>query len=142
MWLRYEGLNMLTGPYAEEYDASLQAEYSPRDPLREFLLGEITLRQLRVLAQGLPETSALVRASRGHSWTDRDYILMGLANDMKWLRAEQAAIAAKKSPRKPRDLIKPPPEPDEIPSEEEEAQQQRRRAEFNSTVVAALFPNQ
>lgn len=132
---------MLTGPYAEEYDGSLQAEYAPRDPVREFILGEITCRQLRVLAQCLPETSALVRATRGNAWTDLHYLVATVGNDLKWLRSEQIAIAAEKTPRKP-DLIKPPPEAPTIESEDEQAQQDRRQAEFTSVVVTALFPNE
>lgn len=141
MWLRLEGVTMLVGPYAEEYDASLQATYPPRDPIAEFMRGEISLRQLRVLGQGLPETSALIRAQRGHTWTDLHYLTMAVANDIRMLRAEAVAIAAQKNPRKP-DLIKPPPDAPTPESEDDEAQRKRQQDTFSSVVVTALFPNE
>lgn len=142
MWIRLEALNMLTGPYAEEYDASLQAAYSPRDPIAEFLRGEISCRQLRVLGQGLPETSAVVRAARGSSWTDTDYLLMTLVNETRMRRSEAVALVDGKSPRKPQ-LLKPPPPPEITPDEAdaERARADRRRREFEAGPMAALFPN-
>ncbi|WP_051580626.1 hypothetical protein [Pseudonocardia acaciae] len=36
--------------------------------------GEITLRKLRVLVQGLPPGGAAFRAVRGHGWTEAHYL--------------------------------------------------------------------
>lgn len=139
MWLRFEGVTMLVGPYAEEYDASLQATYSPRDPIAEFMRGEISLRQLRVLGEGLPESSAVIRAMRGHTWTDLEYLVMNVANGITLMRAEAPAIHTGKRPAKP-DLIKPPPEPRTAESDAEEQQQHRQRVEF-TRAESALFAN-
>lgn len=140
MWIRYEALNMLTGPFAEELDAALQATYSPRDPIREFLRGKITCRQLRVLGQGLPADSVFVRARRGHAWTDTEYLLAAAVNDLRLGRAEAVAVGSGKQPRKPQ-LIEPP---QDAPTPESEAEQERaveRKAAFEAGPLAALFPN-
>lgn len=46
----------------------------------EFWRGEVTLRQLRVLVEHLPEDSATVRAVRGDGWTATDHLLRIVAN--------------------------------------------------------------
>lgn len=137
MWLRFEGVTMLVGPFAEEYDASLQAQYTPRDPIAEFIRGEISLRQLRVLGEGLPPTSALIRAKRGHTWGDLEYLAMDLANGIRLMRSEAVGIASGKTPRKP-ELINPPPEA-KTPQSEAEEQQQKRAARQFDRAAAALF---
>lgn len=55
------------------------ATYAPRDPVGEFWRGEISLRTLRVMVEGLPPDSAMYRAdpnSRG--WTVGDHLAADL----------------------------------------------------------------
>lgn len=47
--------------------------YLGRDPIAEFWRGEITLRKLRVMVEGLPPNGALARAVAGHHWQQRDW---------------------------------------------------------------------
>ncbi|RLL68133.1 hypothetical protein [Streptomyces sp. Z26] len=42
------------------------------DPIGDFYRGDITLRRLRVLIEGLPPDGALGRAASGHAWTLAD----------------------------------------------------------------------
>jgi hypothetical protein len=72
--VRTEVMLQLFGEHQEPADAALQGQYAPRDPIAEFLTGRISGRQLRVLVEGLPPTSALHRALNGHHWTDSDFI--------------------------------------------------------------------
>ncbi|GAA2971333.1 hypothetical protein [Streptomyces enissocaesilis] len=58
--------------------------YSPRDPLAEYFRGEITLRKLRVMVEGLGPNGALARAATGHTWTQETYALV----DMRDLLAD------------------------------------------------------
>lgn len=52
------------------------ATYAPRDPVGEYWRGEITLRELRVLVEGLPPDSAAHRRvpSLG-GWTHQDHLV-------------------------------------------------------------------
>ena len=56
------------------YNRALQAAYPPRDPLREYLRGDISTWQLRGLVEALPPDSALHRARRENDWSDSDWI--------------------------------------------------------------------
>ncbi|EFL01584.1 predicted protein [Streptomyces sp. SPB78] len=61
------------GEHPEAVEADLCHHYAPRDPIGEFWRGEITLRQLRVLVEGLPPDGALARAAAGHHWRQADF---------------------------------------------------------------------
>lgn len=64
------------GEHPEAVEADLAhhyPEYGPGGPLAAFWRGEITLRWLRVMVEGLPPTGALARAAAGHAWTQADW---------------------------------------------------------------------
>lgn len=61
-------------------EAALIHHYAGRDPIGEYWNGEISLRDLRVLVEGLPQDSAVHRKMLGHNWT----------SDWQWLAAEQS----------------------------------------------------
>ncbi|MFJ2113124.1 MULTISPECIES: hypothetical protein [unclassified Streptomyces] len=64
------------GEHPEATEADLAHHYpgyGRGGPLAAFWRGEITLRLLRVLVEGLPPDGALARASAGHPWTQLDW---------------------------------------------------------------------
>lgn len=61
-------------------EASLLAVYR-RDAIGEWWRGEITLRQLKVMVEHLPDGSAAVVAARGHGWGAAEFALASL-NDV------------------------------------------------------------
>lgn len=131
---------MLVGEYPEEADASLQAQYGGRDVIAEFLDGRISARMLRVLIQGLPTTSALVRAVRGHDWGDTEMLLHDLDSLVRFLRTDIAAWATKK--KQPNPKLLPTPMDDlktvEQALEDEYIEQQRDEMQV---AIDALFAN-
>ncbi|MFF2189237.1 hypothetical protein [Streptomyces sp. NPDC058155] len=71
----YTVLDVL-GEWPEATEADLAhhyPEYGPGGPVAAYWRGEITLRWLRVMAEGLPPTGALARAAAGHHWTHADW---------------------------------------------------------------------
>lgn len=64
-------------------EASLLQAYAPRDPLSEYLRGEITLRKLRVMVNGIPATpdTPLGRIING-PWSDRERLLHVMAETL------------------------------------------------------------
>lgn len=54
--------------------------YAPRDPIREYWQGRITLRKLRVMVEGLPPDGALARAASGSPWGATQYQLAEIAD--------------------------------------------------------------
>jgi len=69
-------------------EAALIAEYPGRDPIAEWWRGEITFRKLVMFVDGLPLTSAMHRAERGHDWSDLNYQVAQLtdlfADSVQW----------------------------------------------------------
>ncbi|MFF1498711.1 hypothetical protein ACFVZR_02240 [Streptomyces sp. NPDC058316] len=64
------------GEHPEAVEADLAHHYpgyGPGGPLAAFWRGEITLRWLRVMVEGLPPDGALARAAAGHPWTQADW---------------------------------------------------------------------
>ncbi|ESU46500.1 hypothetical protein K7395_24700 [Streptomyces filamentosus] len=64
------------GDYPEAVEADLAhhyPEYGAGGPVAAYWRGEITLRWLRVMVEGLPPDGAVARAARGHHWTQADY---------------------------------------------------------------------
>lgn len=59
------------------------AAYAPRDPIAEFWRGEITLRMLRVLIQGLPAGNVWQTACTHNPWTDREYLLHDIGDAIR-----------------------------------------------------------
>lgn len=70
----------LLGAHPEAVEASLLAVYR-RDAIAEWWRGEITLRQLKVMVEHLPDGSAAVVAVRGHGWGAAEFALANL-NDV------------------------------------------------------------
>lgn len=69
--------------------------------------GEITLRKLRVLVEGLPPQNALARARAGHHWTDMEYLLALLVDGVSASTVGIRRALGAKDPRP-----KPIPRPD------------------------------
>lgn len=67
-----------------------------RDAIAEYWRGEITLRQLRVMVQNLPEDSALNRARNG--WTTDQYLLADLVDSSRYGRWEYAQSNGAENP--------------------------------------------
>lgn len=63
--------------------------YAPRDPLREVLTGRITLRQFRVMVEGLPldRTTPIGRALHG-TWGDAEYLARDIATSLRVLATD------------------------------------------------------
>lgn len=70
--------------------------------MASFWLGEITLRQLRVLVEQLPPGSALHRAlNEGHQWTNVEALLWAISHRLERLDARMQWMKGKK-PKWPR----------------------------------------
>ncbi|MDX2802375.1 hypothetical protein [Streptomyces scabiei] len=70
--------------------------------MEEYWRGEITLRKLRVLVEGLPPDGALARAATGHHWQHLEYMTADLVDLMARLRVDFAnANRAEKAPMQP-----------------------------------------
>lgn len=111
-------------------EASLCAAYAPRNPLAEFWRGEITLRHLRVLIEGLPTDSALARAVRG-PWADREWILWHVESRLRESLSVLAAIASTIQtgrPVQPDYLATPDATPGQLAAQEQKAAQERSAA--------------
>lgn len=130
---------MLVGEFPDEVEGSLQATYH-KDPIAEFLRGEITMRALVVLVRCLPTDSALSRAANGTDWRNVEYILHDIDSLLRHVRVDMAAWATKK--KQPNPTLLPTPERggDRLSEalEEEYVEQQR---EDMQPVIEALFAN-
>ena len=93
-----------------------------------FWRGECTLRQLRVLVEHLPPDAASVRAARGHSWGDAEYLLAVIADAV---RDQVAAFAKVNSKGRV-------PWPERIPRPDEVAAKSARREETSAAAVAYI----
>ncbi|OZC80187.1 hypothetical protein CH274_13195 [Rhodococcus sp. 06-418-5] len=72
-------------PHAEALEAALIAEYH-FDVIAAFWQGEISIRQVRVLKEHLPDGSAVHRAGLdGQYWTNNEALLWGLWHKLDWL---------------------------------------------------------
>lgn len=68
-------------------EASLCATYSPRNPIQEYWRGDITLRHLRVLIEGLPPDSYISRSVRGTHWGETEWMLHDISSQLRILNA-------------------------------------------------------
>lgn len=105
--MRAEFVGALAGLYPEELEASLCAQYPGRDPIAEFWRGQISPRQLRVLAEGLGPGSPLARARNGHSWTEHEWI----AHDTNWQLRQLLALTYNVNAEKGKSAPEPKPLP-------------------------------
>lgn len=62
--------------------------YAPRDPVAEFWRGEISLRKLRVMVEGLPPDGATARAASGHHWRHLEFMVAHLLDETARLRVD------------------------------------------------------
>lgn len=126
-------------------EASLMQVYAPRDPLAEYLRGEISLRKLRVMVEGIPLTpeTPVGRAVLG-PWGDRDRMLRLAVWELQRLNASyynahrgQGAEAAT-----PRPL--PEPEPTEYQIEAAKAARKKPDAEiaYEHSLLEVIARNQ
>lgn len=116
------------GEHPEAVEADLAhhyPEYGPGGPVAAYWRGEITLRWLRVMAEGLPPDGALVRAAAGHHWTHLDYSATDTRDLVELLLV--AFVNANRDPEKP---AQPYPKPswrpgDPLPEETAAADEER-----------------
>lgn len=83
--------------------------YSPRDPVREYIAGTLSHGDLRVMIAHLGPDTPWGRAVIG-PWSQTDRLLHSIDTQLRYLRADLAAIVTRQ-PREP-DLY-PLPEPTE-----------------------------
>ncbi|WP_146244939.1 hypothetical protein [Curtobacterium sp. MCBD17_028] len=132
---------MLVDEYAESADAALQAHYAPRDPIAEFIRGDITFRQLRVLAEGLPADSAVTRAHIGSTWTVTDWLLHDVSSQLRSLNAGLANMFREKGePAIEPKFLPTPLDGQSVEDAVEEQYREQQRAEMDE-VAAVLFAN-
>lgn len=62
--------------------------------IKDWHQGRMSSRRLLALIDALPEDSSYWRERRDQDWSERDYMYAVIANELKLLRAEQAAIHA------------------------------------------------
>ncbi|MEW1568322.1 hypothetical protein AB0454_35760 [Streptomyces sp. NPDC093509] len=73
--------------------------YPGRDPIAEFWRGEITLRKLRVMVEGLPPDGATARAVAGHHWRHLEFMVAQMLNETVRMRVDFGnANRAEKAP--------------------------------------------
>ncbi|QVJ00324.1 hypothetical protein KGD82_16305 [Nocardiopsis eucommiae] len=99
----------------------------------------MSLRQLRVLIEHLPPTSAWHRERRGHSWTAETYLLAVIGDAVR----EHATYTVAVNSKNPRSVKKPDPLPRPVDHAEEErkAREDRERATAFAQMVGRLTPD-
>lgn len=137
--IRVSVLESLGGEFFDELDASLQMAYAPRDPVTEFVRGDITARALRVLGESLPLTSSFARANQGHTWTDETWLMHDVSTHMRFLFGTVANFLGATPKVRP----KPLPTPLDNASVADAAEQERlaqQKAEMDVTMTR-IFAN-
>ena len=69
--------------HAEELEAALCAVYAPRDPIREFWQGRISLRALHALIVHMPPDNVFYRAIAGDGWSESEWLLHDLGDMLR-----------------------------------------------------------
>lgn len=132
------------GEHPEAVEADLAHHYpgyGPGGPLAAYWRGEITLRWLRVMVEGLPPTGATARAHNGHAWQQLDYAAADTRDLVNMLLT--AFLNANRDPK--RSTAMPWPKPgwrpgDPLPAQDSEKQQQdkaRAKAAYEHIVARA-----
>ena len=104
----------LVGDAPEAAEAALLQAYPGRDPLREVLTGEMSLRQFGVLVEHLPPGNALERARFGR-WSDTEVLLWSIESRIRDLAALTGNLwRPKGSPPREPEYIERPASPDEL----------------------------
>lgn len=134
------------GEHPEAVEADLAhhyPDYGPGGPVAAYWRGEITLRWLRVMVEGLPPDGATARATNGHAWQTSDYAAADSRDLLALLLT--AFLNANRDPQKQQAL--PWPEPgwrpgDPLP-EDAAAQTEQDRAQAKAAykrITAQLLP--
>lgn len=134
------------GEHPEAVEADLihhYPGYGRGGPLAAFWRGEITLRLLRVMVEGLPPDGALARTAAGHHWTQSDWTAADSRDLLETLLV--AFINANRDPKHP---AMPWPERswrpgDPLPEDKQAAadeQRARARAAFDHITSQVLPP--
>lgn len=90
-------------------EASLLQAYAPRDPLREYFQGRVSLRQLRLMVEHLPLDAPAYRAGAGHAWRDETVIQWDISSQLRILNANLSNMfRAKGAPAAEPDLLPSP----------------------------------
>ncbi|MFD5663456.1 hypothetical protein ACFWIK_00905 [Streptomyces anthocyanicus] len=135
------------GEHPEAVEADLAhhyPDYGPGGPVAAYWRGEITLRWLRVMVEGLPPTGAAARAAAGHAWRQSDYAAADSRDLLALLLT--AFLNANRDPQKQQPL--PWPEPgwrpgDPLP-EDAEAKAEQDRAQARTAyehITAQVLPS-
>ncbi|MFG3140757.1 hypothetical protein ACGFZA_31700 [Streptomyces sp. NPDC048211] len=116
--------------------------YTGRDPIAEYWRGEITLRKLRVLVEGLPPTGALGRAITGSPWGTVEYQLAELLDRVGRMEIDfRNANRAEKSPQQEYpDRIPRPGDPSPKQKAKAEAKAQSEAREGYRRLVSRMTP--
>ncbi|GGX01892.1 hypothetical protein [Streptomyces chryseus] len=126
------------GDYPEAVEADLAHHYpgyGPGGPVAAFWRGEITLRWLRVMVQGLPPDGAMARAMAGHHWQHIDWAAAE-TRDM----VERLFVAFCNANRDPKSAAVPYPERTWRPGDpmpepaDEDAKREQSRAAYEHIV--------
>jgi hypothetical protein len=130
------------GEHPEAVEADLAhhyPEYGPGGPLAAYWRGEITLRWLRVMVEGLPPDGATARAHNGHAWQPLDYAAADSRDLLNLLLT--AFLNANRDPKKGAPLPWPKPgwrPGDPVPDEAEQTEKKARaRAAYEHIVAQA-----
>lgn len=133
------------GEHPEAVEADLAhhyPDYGPGGPVAAYWRGEITLRWLRVMVEGLPPAGAVGRAVNGHAWQPETYAAADSRDLLELLLT--AFMNANRDPKKP---AMPWPEPgwrpgDPLP-EDTAAQTEQDRAQAKAAyerITAQVLP--
>ncbi|MEV8124114.1 hypothetical protein AB0P07_08365 [Streptomyces sp. NPDC085944] len=134
------------GEHPEAVEADLAHHYpgyGPGGPVAAYWRGEITLRWLRVMVEGLPPGGATARAANGHAWQHIDYAVTDTRDLVDLL-----LTAFLNANRKPESPAMPWPTPswrpgDPLP-EDTEAQTVQDRAQAKAAyerITAQVLPS-
>ncbi len=114
------------------------ATYSPRDPIGEYWRGEITLRELRVLVEGLPTDSAMHRRyPQSQGWGPGEYLQADAVDALQALFRLTLAVNSEGGKYEPGE---PTPRPGDDARREEVSRQDLSRKASVLSLVSQLLP--
>lgn len=109
--------------------------YAPRDPVAEYMRGQISLRKLRVMVEHLPPGNAAARVVS--PWSDVENLLHDIDSQLRALRALTYNIhRGKDQLAEQPDFIPKPPTRQQREADQRAAEQHaRERAELLTTIA-------
>lgn len=124
--------------HAEELEAALCAVYAPRDPIREFWQGRISLRALHALIVHMPPDNVFYRAIAGDGWAESEWLLHDLGDMLRDIQLTITQCAP---------FVERPPEEEDIrprtrPPAVVAAESERERLSVNSKALHAQERNE